>query len=405
MTRTVATVRPVRIALVRGPNLNAWELANFDLPGFDVVTFGSRLGSFEAHGLPMKARRLPSPVDGVRRLPSLVQAGVLRATGSLDYLVGLERALRGFDIAHVADLATPYSLQAVRARDRGACRRVVATVWENIAVPAVENGHVQRRMRAVAAGVDRFLAISERARLHLHLADVPASRVEVLPMGVDLDRFRPTSKAEQASNERLRVLSVCRLVPEKGVEDLVVATRLLTDRGVDAHLTLAGQGPLLGRLQAVARELGVGDRVTFAGVVHHEQLPHLHHEHDVFVLASAPRTTWQEQFGFAVVEAMASGLSVLAGHSGSLDEVVGDSDQLIVPHDPGALAEALAALAANPARRQALGERNRRRAEERFDRRRIASRIGAFYERALEAPVPARATSARSSRSPSAAQS
>src|SRR5215210_5307355 len=118
----------MRIALVRGPNLNAWELANFDLPGAEVVAFGSRRGSFDAHGLPLRARRLPSPVGAV----------VQRAAGSIDYLFGLERALRGFDVAHVAELFTPYSLQAIRARDAGACSRVVATVWENIAVPVLE---------------------------------------------------------------------------------------------------------------------------------------------------------------------------------------------------------------------------------------------------------------------------
>jgi glycosyltransferase involved in cell wall biosynthesis len=395
----------MRIALVRGPNLNAWELANFDLPGSEVVAFGSRRGSFDAHGLPMRARRLPSPVDAAGRLPPLARAAVQRAAGSLDYLVGLERALRGFDVAHVAELATPYSLQAIRARDAGACGRVVATVWENIAIPVLETARVEQRSREVAARADRFLAISERSRVHLQLAGVPDERIEVQPMGVDVERFRPPDRSARGASASLRVLSVCRLVAEKGVEDLVIAVRLLADRGVDVRLTLAGEGPLRGRLEAVARRLGVEGSVTFAGLVPHERMPALHHGHDAFVLASAPRATWQEQFGFAVVEAMASGLPVLAGHSGSLDEVVNDPQQLVLPHDPAALAEGLAALAADPQRRLALGDANRARAEERFDRRRVAVQIGAFYQRALAEPPRTTSTSARSSRSPSAAQS
>lgn len=372
----------MRIALVRAGNLNPWELANFDLPS-EVVAFGSRTGSFDAHGLPMAARRLPSPGDAVARLPALAQGAVGRFVGDVAYLGGLQKALTGFDIAHTAELSTLYSWQAVRAREHGAVRRVVATVWENIAVPPPANAAVARRAQTVAAGLDRALAISERARLHLRVAGVPEDRIEVLPMGVDLERFAPV---ERSGTGPLRVLSVSRLVSEKGVEDLVLALRLLADRGVDATLTLAGDGPLRLRLGALAAQLGVADRLTLAGVVPYERLAELHRDHDVFVLASAPRATWQEQFGFAVVEAMASGLPVLAGDSGSLDEVVGDPAQLVTPHQPAALADALAALAADPARRAALGAENRARAEQRYDRRRVAEAIQGFYERALAMP-------------------
>jgi glycosyltransferase involved in cell wall biosynthesis len=394
----------MRIALVRGGNLNPWELANFDLPEHEIVAFGSRSGSFEAHGLPLNARRLPSPDDAVRRLPGLGQAAVRRFTGDIDYLIGLERALRGFDVAHVAELATAYSHQALRARDGGAVSRVVATIWDNIALPARENALVERRVHHVAAGLDRCLAISERARLHLALAGVPDERIEVIPMGVDLERFTPHDSS-RAANEPLAVLSVSRLVAEKGVEDLVVAMRVLADRGVGARLTLVGEGPLSGRLHAMAEQLGVADRVELAGTIPYEELPSIHRSHDVFVLASGPRTTWQEQFGFAVVEAMACGLPVLAGDSGSLDEVVGDRAQLVTPHHPPALAEALAQLAADPERRRALGAANRRCAEERYDRRKVARRIAAFYERALEAPPRPNPASSPSRRSPMARQS
>jgi len=103
------------------------------------------------------------------------------------------------------------------------------------------------------------------------------------------------------------------------------------------------------------------------------------------VLASAPRAGWQEQFGFAVVEAMASGLPVLAGDSGSLDDVVGDPAQLVTPQYPDRLAAALERLATDPARRRELGAANRASAERRYDRDAVAGRILAFYEAALSA--------------------
>jgi glycosyltransferase involved in cell wall biosynthesis len=373
----------LRVALVRGPNLNPWELANYE-PLDGVVAFGSRRGAFAGQRLALPVRRLRSPADAVARLPALARGAVARFAGNLDHLAGLEQAVRGFDIVHTAELETGYSAQAVRARDRGACRRAVATVWENIPLRAPENPLVARRVRAVAAGIDHCIAISEDARLHLELAGVPGERIDVLPMGVDVERFVPAVAGVDRPAGPLRVLSVARLVSEKGVDDLVIALRLLADRGVAAELTLVGSGPLAGRVEGLAAELGVCLRVR--GGVPHEELPALHRASDVLVLASAPRATWREQFGFAVVEALASGLPVLAGDSGSLDEVVGDPEQLVRPHDPPALAGALAALAADPGRRAAQGERNRRRALDRYDRRRVAERIGALYERVLAAP-------------------
>lgn len=237
-------------------------------------------------------------------------------------------------------------------------------------------------MRSVAAGLDGCVAISEDARLHLELSGVAPERIEVLPMGIDLTRFAP---ATERTPGPLRVLSVARLVGEKGFEDLVVAMRLLADRDVPAELTIVGQGPLEGRLRALADQLGVA--LQLRGAVPHEEIPELHRRSDVLVLASTPRGTWREQFGFAVVEGMASGLPVVAGDSGSLDEVVGDPEQLVRPHDAVALADRLQALALEPRRRKAQGTRNREPALERYDRLKVAERPRAFYERVLERPA------------------
>jgi len=378
-------VAAVRIALVRGPNLNPWELANFE-PIDGVVAFGSRRGAFAEQRVGIPVRRLPSPADGVARLPALGRAAVARYAGNTDQLIGLERAVRGFDVVHTAELATVYSSQAIRARAHGACRRVVATVWENIPLPAPENPLVARRVAAVAAGLDHCVAITEGARLHLELAGLPSERIDVLPMGVDVVAFRPGGRAEAAPGAPLRVLSVARLVSEKGVDDLVVAAALLRRRhGVTAEVTFVGAGPMQHRVEELGARLDV--RVDVRGAIPYEELPALHAAADVFVLASAPRATWREQFGFAVVEAMAAGLPVLAGDSGSLDEVVGDPEQLVRAHDPDALARALARLAAEPGRREAHGRRNRDRAIARYDRRQVAERLAALYERVLAAPM------------------
>jgi phosphatidylinositol alpha-1,6-mannosyltransferase len=377
----------VRIAYVRGPNLNAWELQNVDGLAHDVVAFASRAGRYELGDVELPVRHLPSPRDALARAPAPALAAVHRFAGNVDYLIGLERALRGFDVAHVADLSFPFSLQAVRARDAGACRRVVATVWENIAFPPWANRWEARRVERVAAGVDHCIAISEDARLHLQVRGVPDDRITVLPPGIDVERFRPAEgDGGRHEDGPLRVLCVARLVEEKGVDDLVVAAGLLRRRGVDVRVRLVGTGPLAARLPEIAQRMGVADAVEVAGPIPYAELPDAYRAADVFVLASGPRTTWREQFGFAVVEAMACGLPVVAGHSGSLAEVVGDEDQLVVPHEPALLADRLAALAADPERRHRQGERNRAWAERRYDRRAVARALAGLYEEVVERP-------------------
>ena len=235
----------MRVALVRGSNLNPWELSNFELLDHDVTAFAARRAMQPITGGGIPVRRLASPADALRRLPGLAQGGCapLRRAASSTSPAWRARCA-GSTSAHVAELANPYSLQAVRARQSGNTGRVVATVWENIALPAAANGATRRRMRAVADGADRFLAITEDARLHLELAGVPRDRIEVFPMGIDLERFTPA--AGERRDGPLRVVSVTRLVSEKGVEDLAVALRLLSDRGVDAQVTLVGSGPWRG---------------------------------------------------------------------------------------------------------------------------------------------------------------
>lgn len=377
----------MRVALVRGANLNAWELQNYEGMKHEITGVVSLTGQYEHGGSGIGLRRLPSLRDPLAKLPPVVRAAAHRFGGSQEYLLGLERALRGFDVAHAADLSFPYTLQAVRARDAGACARVIATGWENIEFFPWENAMVARRVERAAAGVDHAIAITDRARLHLELMGVPPDRITVQPYGVDLERFHPADSPPEPREGPLEVLSVTRLVPEKGVDDLVVAAGLLRRRGIEVRVRLVGEGPLAAELPEHARRMGVADSVELLGTAGYAQLPDLYRSADVFVLGSGPRTTWREQFGFAVVEAMASGVPVVAGHSGSLAEVVGDPASMVVPHDAQALAEGLAALAADPAERLRQGRRNRDWAERTYDRRKVRDRIAALYEEVLARPA------------------
>jgi glycosyltransferase involved in cell wall biosynthesis len=370
----------MRVALIRGSLVGPWELPNYLIDGVDVEVIASKGGGGDGSS-PLPVRELRSPAELLSRLPPLASGVVDLTVGSVQYLWGLEDALEGFDIAHAGEIFMPMTLQACEARDRGRCRRVVASVMENIPFHPDQNRWVRKRIGETARRVDRFIAMSERARLHLELHGVDPARVVVLPVGTDVERFGPAPLPRD--DGQFRVLSVARLEPGKGVEDLAIAVGLLAARGVDVRASFYGRGPSRGRLERITADMGVADRVEFPGFVPWRELHEVYRRHDAFVLASATTRNWREQLGFAVLEAMASGLPVLVGDSGSLPEVVGRPESLVRPHDPPALADALEELAGDPALRAARGQWNRARVLERYDQRRVREQLGALYREVL----------------------
>lgn len=198
----------------------------------------------------------------------------------------------------------------------------------------------------------------------------------VVPLGTDLSHFSPV--ARDAPDGRLVVGYVGRLAAHKGVDVLLHAL------AADARLVLhvAGDGPEAPALQALTRRLGLRDRVTFAGFVSQADLPDLYRTLDVLAVPSVPVPGWIEQFCRVAVEAMATGVPVVASDLGSLPEVVGDAGVLVAPSDPGALGHELARLLDEPGRWAEL----RRRALEhaaRFSWAAVAEQQAAMYRRAI----------------------
>ncbi len=164
----------------------------------------------------------------------------------------------------------------------------------------------------------------------------------VIPLGVDVERFAPSDRPPPA--DVLRVGFVGRLIPHKGVDVLLRAAALDPRFEVD----VVGSGPEADRLDALAAELGVTDRVAFRGHVTEEALPAVYRAFDALAVPSVPTPGWVEQFGRVVVEAQASGVPVVASRSGALPEVVADAGTLVEPGVPAELARGLARLLDEP---------------------------------------------------------
>jgi rhamnosyl/mannosyltransferase len=236
-------------------------------------------------------------------------------------------------------------------------------------------------MRAVLDRADAIVCTSPNyLEASAVLADYRA-KCRVIPYGIDLAQFAPSAELEaRASAIRARypgslLLGVGRLIYYKGFDFAIRAMR-----GIDARLLLIGDGPLRSSLEALARSLGVADRVHFLGNIHNHEITPYYYASDLFVFPSIFRS---EAFGIVQLEAMACGrpiVNTMLRDSGVPFVSRHDETGLSVePRDPDALASAVNALLSDPDRRQRFGEAGRRRVATEFDKAVMRERILSLY--------------------------
>jgi glycosyltransferase involved in cell wall biosynthesis len=343
-----------RVVLLRGRQANPWDLRPWeDLgPEYEVQALvpGGNLYDTSLLGLTrVPVRTLSDAVPGGR-------AGDLAARALGERYLGLEKHLAGAGIVHAAELGYWFSWQAARLRARLGFK-LVLTVWETLPfLDAYRNVRTRRYRREVLAAADLFLATTERARDALLLEGAPPERVRVSGPGIDVDRFAVARTPVPPEDGGHLVLSVGRLVWEKGHQDLLRALAELRRAGRDdVRGLIVGQGPEEGRLRRYASDLGLDGVVRFAGSAPYEEMAGFYARASCLVLASIPIRYWEEQFGMVLIEAMAAHLPIVASSSGAIPEVVGGSGTLFAPGDWRGLADVLAhgPLAGPPAARRA----------------------------------------------------
>lgn len=220
-----------------------------------------------------------------------------------------------------------------------------------------------------------------------------ATRTEVIPSGVDTDRFNPQTADRAAAKlalglpvDRAAVGTVGRLEVRKGTRTLIEAMALLGDSPQAPSLVVTGEGPLRDELVALAAQLGIAERVHFLG--NRGDVSSVLAALDVFVLPSLT-----EGMSNALLEAMAMALPVVATRVGGNPEVIGDESRglLVPPDQPQALAAALVRLLGDQGLATRLGGAARLRVEERYGARAMVRQLEGIY-----AAVAARQPLARS---------
>lgn len=358
-----------KVFIVRGAFLNPFELQNYSplKEKFDIKVLSSKHPISDRIDLPLI--KLWSPTD----LPDFPFKYPLlnRLFTDAHQLFGLEKVIKGTDIVHVAETYYGYTHQTVMAKRRGLIKKIVSTVWE--VIPHNNEGIRGRKKykKQARENIDHFIAVTHLAKKTLIKEGVSESKISVIPVGVDLHRFRPVIGAKRGRT--INILCVARLVPEKGVEDLMKAFLKISETNKHVHLTFIGDGPLRQDLSGFKN-------------VHIKKVPYgqIHHEYqkaDIFCLPSRETKTWAEQYGLSLVEAMATGLPIVTTLTGAILEVCGEVAIYSRPGVPSSLQTNLEKLIYNVELRQKMGREARHRAIALYDHRQIAQKLRQLYRR------------------------
>ncbi len=344
------------IFIIRASHTNEFELQNYhNLPNpFRITVVSSR------HPLtPVKLPciKLFSPTDFPRLF--LRKQLLNRLAGGEQWLLGLERMLRQYRdshpqekiILHTAETYTPYTHQAVKMKKNKLVDQLVCTCWETIP----HNNEKFRRLRTwkneAYAHVDVFHTPTNRAKDALIKEGVNPLKIKVIAYGVDLSRFKPKRGLPLGVSRKPVIITLARRVPEKGL-------RLFDN--------------LRNNFQGRADFRWISNQPYSA-------IPSILRQADIFLHLSHPTETWEEQYGMVLIEAMASGLPIIATSSGAVPEVLGKAGILVRPDDSEDLNKRIKVLLENPKKRSELIKKSVARARSHYDSKKVAVRLRSLY--------------------------
>jgi glycosyltransferase involved in cell wall biosynthesis len=297
---------------------------------------------------------------------------------------GLRRAMTGrWDVVHCWE--EPYVFAGTQiARASSSQSALVVATFQNIGktYPWPLSAFERRTMRRA----DGWIAFGRSVQRTLEGREGYGNRAAVIPPGVDASRFRPDPAAARAMRERLGWPADAQVVGFAGRFVTQKGLRRLCDALSPAHshwrALFVGGGPLepeLRRFAAAHR-----GRVHIETGVTHSDMPRWLNAMSVLCAPSQTTAGWREQFGRMLIEAMASGVAVIASDSGEIPHVVADAGVVVSESDTAAWTQAIDHLVTDEGARQELVRRGLERVERCFAWPVVARRHLEFFETVLE---------------------
>ena len=248
------------------------------------------------------------------------------------------------------------------------CRRPWIVIHHSRITRADGRIGVRDRLKLQLTRRARNLAVSESMVRYL------STPCDVIYNPYDDETFRAYADVERSRD----LVFLGRLVPDKGADLLLTSVARLRADGFKPSLTIVGDGPELGKLKALAHQLGVAEQVTFAGLLKSEPLARLLNAHRVMVVPSL----LEEPFGLVSLEGIACGCVVVGSRAGGLPEAIGPAGPSFVKGDADGLAKMLRRLLTDPALREQYREAGQRHLP-RFTRKAVIDSYLAVIEQAV----------------------
>ena len=273
-------------------------------------------------------------------------------------MFGLEKLLVDFDIVHAGELFNYYTYQSVLAKNNNKKLKVVATVWENTfgrfeynywpgfkVPPRYWRDKLKKIMDANVQGVDMFLPVTTDSAEYLLDFGVPEEKIRVITPGVIKVEKKYKSEFPPELNEKEIYLMVNRLVREKGVYDVFYAWKIYLSKAQNSDkkvLVVVGGGPEYKNMKRLAGDLGLlGKSILFFSQIPYNDVLRLYEKAKCLLLGSMSTTTWQEQFGYVLAEAICADVPIISTYSGAIPLVVGEAGILTSPAHPIEMSRAL----------------------------------------------------------------
>lgn len=246
--------------------------------------------------------------------------------------------------------------------------------------------YLEKMQKKLCERADKIISVSTyTARSIIKEYGIPADKLEVIPNGVDINRFNPNvngykmRKKWNIHSEPI-VLFVGRLDYNKGVRYLIEAFSKIIKDICDAKLVIVGQGPTINNIKYLINKYNLEKSVKLVGRVSDEELPKAYNASNIIVLPSL-----MEGFGISLLESMACGKPCIATRAGGVEDVIlnGKTGFIVTPADSDSLYQAINDLLIDDDLVQEFGRNCRKRVDEYFTWDNIGKRTLAVYEKVL----------------------
>lgn len=332
-------------------------------------------------------------LDGfrVRRLPTFSTYRLFSLNIILKFLglaIYLSLNARRYDVIHIHQYGYHSAITILVARivRKPVLIKVTNTGGQGVGTTLASGLRGGKLLLKIHKGVDGWIAPSQEAMNEVRSLNVPASRIYLIPNGIDSKAFQPVSEEERTQAKRVNgtapgplFLFMGRLNPEKNLGMLIRAWSRVNDAGKNATLAIVGEGPLRDQLQALVHELGCEKSVLIPGAVSNPLS--WYSASDVFVLSSD-----NEGLSNSLLEAMCCGLPIISTRvSGSVGIFTSAPvGRMVEVGDEEGFAAAIHEMQENPDLRNRCGAAARELAETQFTLETVANDIAVAYREVIE---------------------